>query len=104
MLHSLVVRFVRDEEVTGSNPAIPTMENCAEKRSFCFSGIKRLMLLFLCIAYESSDGFSLRQIIKQIQSKNPFVICICDRVIFTDFYNHLLRYAMILIPVLFSGI
>ena len=27
MLHSLVVRFVRDEEVMGSNPVIPTIKS-----------------------------------------------------------------------------
>lgn len=29
MLHSLVVRFVRDEEVMGSNPVIPTIRSIA---------------------------------------------------------------------------
>ena len=39
MWHSLVARFVRDEEAAGSNPVIPTIENKAPPHggAFCFT-------------------------------------------------------------------
>lgn len=44
MWRSLVARFVRDEEVVGSNPATPTVTKCLPAGNSRRAGISRQML------------------------------------------------------------